>query len=157
VAEFAPRRGKSLSDNRFIADWAFSGWPQSRLSTRESQGGDRNHGLIGPLAAVVAPQPMVVGRIAPLRRIGTFTVSEPAQSKRKYTELDETTVTALARKTRAPVEVVKRLYTEELAELQSKSTVKNFISVIAGRRVKERLMTHGSRFSEPHKSLMLPR
>jgi Protein of unknown function (DUF3562) len=55
-------------------------------------------------------------------------------------EFDEPSVDALARKTHAPVEVVRRLYDEELAELQSNSKVKSFIEVIAGRRVKERLI-----------------
>jgi tRNA U54 and U55 pseudouridine synthase Pus10 len=54
-------------------------------------------------------------------------------------EFYQATMDALARKTHAPVEVVRRLYDEELAELQSNSKVKNFIEVIAGRRVKERL------------------
>ena len=52
---------------------------------------------------------------------------------------DEVSVAALAHKTRTPIDVVRHIYDEELAELDSKSTVKNFIEVIAGRRVKERL------------------
>jgi len=52
---------------------------------------------------------------------------------------DEASVAALAHKTRTPIDVVRHIYDEELAELDSKSTVKNFIEVIAGRRVKERL------------------
>jgi hypothetical protein len=48
-------------------------------------------------------------------------------------------VSAIARKTHTPVDVVKNLYDEELAELQSNSAVKSFLDVIAGRRVKERL------------------
>jgi Protein of unknown function (DUF3562) len=71
-------------------------------------------------------------------------VSEPAQSTRKYGELDEASAAALARRTRTPIEVVKHLYAQEIAELQSKSTVKNFIDVIAGRRVKQRLMAPDS-------------
>jgi len=55
-------------------------------------------------------------------------------------EFDQATIDALAKKTHAPVEVVRRLYNEELAELQSNSKVKAFIEVIAGRRVKERLL-----------------
>jgi len=34
---------------------------------------------------------------------------------------------------------VKRIYDEEIAALHAKSTVKNFIDVIAGRRVRQRL------------------
>jgi hypothetical protein len=52
---------------------------------------------------------------------------------------DEVSVAALADKSRTPIDVVRHIYDEELAELDSKSTVKNFIEVIAGRRVKERL------------------
>jgi Protein of unknown function (DUF3562) len=61
-------------------------------------------------------------------------VSEPAQSTRKHSELDEATVAALAKRTRTPIEVVKHLYDQEIAELQSKSVAKNFIDVIARRR-----------------------
>ena len=55
------------------------------------------------------------------------------------TTADESTVSAIARKTHTPVDVVKHLYDEELAELQSNSSVKSFLDVIAGRRVRERL------------------
>ncbi len=54
-------------------------------------------------------------------------------------EFDEATIDALATKTHAPVDVVRRLYDEAMAELQSNSKVKNSIEVIAGRRVKARL------------------
>jgi hypothetical protein len=65
-------------------------------------------------------------------------VVEPAISM-PNTASDESTVSAIARKTRTPIEVVKHLYDEEFAELKSNSAVKNFLEVIAGRRVKERL------------------
>jgi Protein of unknown function (DUF3562) len=71
-------------------------------------------------------------------------VSEPAESRRRHSELGEATVAALARRTRTSVEVVKHLYDAEIAELQSTSVVKNFIDVIARRRVKQRLMTADS-------------
>ena len=45
----------------------------------------------------------------------------------------------LAAKTRAPRELVQRMYDEEMAELESSSTVKTFIEVIAGNRVRQRL------------------
>lgn len=63
---------------------------------------------------------------------------EPATST-PNTAADESTVSAIARKTRTPVEVVKHLYDKEFAELKSNSAVKNFLNVIAARRVKERL------------------
>jgi hypothetical protein len=56
-----------------------------------------------------------------------------------HTTLDESTVSAIAWKTHTPVAVVKHLYEEELADLESNSAVKGFLDVIAGRRVKERL------------------
>ena len=71
-------------------------------------------------------------------------MAEPAHLISK-TSRDESTVAALAQKTHTPIEVVKHLYDEELADLESKSTVKSFIDVIAGRRVKERLRKSPSR------------
>jgi hypothetical protein len=61
------------------------------------------------------------------------------------TSPDESTVAAIARKTHTPVDLVKHLYDEELAELRSHSAVKGFLDVIAGRRVKERLRNPGFR------------
>jgi hypothetical protein len=84
-------------------------------------------------------------------------VSEPSQSTRTYDESNDSTVTELARKTHAPIEAVKQLYAEELVELRSKSKVRNFINVIAGRRVRERLIAHGSRFIDSHKTAPPPR
>jgi Protein of unknown function (DUF3562) len=65
-------------------------------------------------------------------------VSEPTYSLVKASS-DESAVTALAQRTHIPIEIVRHLYDQELAELRSKSTVKNFLGVIASRRVKERL------------------
>lgn len=62
-----------------------------------------------------------------------------AGSSRRYRESDEACVAALARKTHTPIEDVRHLYDEELANLQAKSAVKNFIEVIAARRVRQRL------------------
>ena len=45
---------------------------------------------------------------------------------------------ALAKRTRTPIEVVKHLYDQEIAELQSKSVVKNFIA--PGDHISTRLM-----------------
>ena len=49
------------------------------------------------------------------------------------------TIAALADETRTDEAVVQGLYEEELAALDAKSSVKNFIGVIAARRVRERL------------------
>jgi hypothetical protein len=65
-------------------------------------------------------------------------VPRAAQSTSNSTS-DESPLSAIARKTHTPVEVVRHLYAEELAELEANSAVKSFLGVIAGRRVKERL------------------
>jgi hypothetical protein len=52
---------------------------------------------------------------------------------------DAGTITALAQETATDPAVVQRLYEEEVAGLEAKSSIKNFISVIAARRVRERL------------------
>jgi hypothetical protein len=49
------------------------------------------------------------------------------------------TLRALARQTDTPIQAVSDLYEEEVARLTATSRVKRFISVIAGRRVKQRL------------------
>ena len=59
--------------------------------------------------------------------------------KHKHRPLDEASVSALARKTDTPVEEIRKLYAQEVADLESTANVKNFIDVIASRRVKERL------------------
>lgn len=51
----------------------------------------------------------------------------------------EATIAALAEETRTDEAVVQSLYEQELAALEAESSVKNFIRVIAARRVKERL------------------
>ena len=54
-------------------------------------------------------------------------------------------MSALAAKARVPREFVQRLYDEEMAELESTSTVKTFINLIAGNRVRQRLVKSSSR------------
>jgi len=66
-------------------------------------------------------------------------VSETQRPNRKNRSSDEAAVSALAAKARVPREFVQRLYDEEIAELESTSTVKTFIDVIAGSRVRQRL------------------
>jgi uncharacterized protein DUF3562 len=51
----------------------------------------------------------------------------------------ESAIAALADETHTDEAVVQGLYEEELAALDAKSSVKNFIGVIAARRVRERL------------------
>lgn len=65
---------------------------------------------------------------------------ESTRTTRKRKASEEATVSALAAKARVPRELVQHLYDEEIADLQSTSTVKKFIDVIAGNRVKQRLV-----------------
>ena len=64
---------------------------------------------------------------------------DPAPSSPGSPATDEVTVASLAQQTQTPTHVVKRLYAQEIAALQSNARVKNFISVIAARRVKNQL------------------
>ena len=66
-------------------------------------------------------------------------MNEPPKPDR-IRKADDATVSALAAKARVPREFVQRLYDEEMAELESTSTVKKFINVIAGNRVRRRLV-----------------
>jgi hypothetical protein len=66
-------------------------------------------------------------------------VTDRAKAVHKHRPLDEASVIALARETRTPVEVIRTLYDQEVADLESTANVKNFIDVIAGRRLKDRL------------------
>ena len=52
---------------------------------------------------------------------------------------DEATIAALAEETHTDQALVHSLYEEEFAALDAESSVKNFIGVIAARRVKKRL------------------
>jgi hypothetical protein len=70
------------------------------------------------------------------------------QPTRKRKGSDEATVSALAVKARVPREFVQHLYDEEMAELESTSSVKNFINLIAGNRVRQRLAQRSSRTSQ---------
>jgi Protein of unknown function (DUF3562) len=53
--------------------------------------------------------------------------------------VDEATIAALAIQTDTDRSIVKCLYAEELAILESQARVKNFIGIIAARRVRRRL------------------
>lgn len=64
-------------------------------------------------------------------------MTDTLRSKRQ--SHDETLITSLAQQARADVDVVRRLYNEEIEALQKEAVVKGFIGLIAARRVKERL------------------
>jgi hypothetical protein len=68
-------------------------------------------------------------------------VNNPAPSARNKRDLHESAIEALARETNTAIAVVKRLYELEITELKSNSTVKEFIGVIASRRVRQRLLS----------------
>jgi hypothetical protein len=59
---------------------------------------------------------------------------EPTQAK-----ADHAAVTAIAEDTSTSVEVVKTLYEEEVATLVAQATIRQFVGVIATRRVKQQL------------------
>jgi hypothetical protein len=70
---------------------------------------------------------------------GKIAVSDALPSPRSRAQADEATIATLAHQTNSNRDLVRDLYDEEIAALREKATVKNFISVIAGRRVKQRL------------------
>jgi hypothetical protein len=51
----------------------------------------------------------------------------------------------LARRTAAPVELVKHLYEDEVTRLKADATVESYIPVIASQRVKRKLRTRRPR------------
>jgi len=54
--------------------------------------------------------------------------------------LSDSTTAALAKETHTSPDVVKDLYKQEVAAVGAAAKVRNFIGIIAGRRVKQRLM-----------------
>jgi Protein of unknown function (DUF3562) len=64
---------------------------------------------------------------------------DPLQSKS-----NEAFVSAIARETATSVDLVRTLYDEEVATLAEGATVRQFIGVIATKRVKQQLRAHGS-------------
>jgi hypothetical protein len=57
---------------------------------------------------------------------------------------DEASVDAIARETETSADVVKVLYEEELQALNSKARVKQFVTVLAMKRVKQQLRDLGA-------------
>jgi Protein of unknown function (DUF3562) len=64
---------------------------------------------------------------------------DAAPSNSKSPSPDAVTIAALAQQTRSAHDVVKDLYDQEIAALYAEAKVRNFIGIIAGRRVKQRL------------------
>jgi hypothetical protein len=62
----------------------------------------------------------------------------PQMAVRRHTNTD--VIEDLARRTARPVELVKELYEDEVRKLEAGATVQNYIALIAGQRVKQRLL-----------------
>jgi hypothetical protein len=71
-------------------------------------------------------------------------VTAPARVTRKAGSSDAA-LRALATQTQTDFDVVRDLYDQEIADLQSTASIKSFIPVIASRRVKQRLKTSRAR------------
>jgi hypothetical protein len=69
---------------------------------------------------------------------------EPVQSKS-----NEAFVSAIAHETKMPIDVVRALYEEEVATLAHGATVRQFVGVIATRRVKQQLRANRTPAREP--------
>ena len=68
-------------------------------------------------------------------------MAQRASSTHGLAPKHEATVATLAQETDTDASVVKSLYEEEIEKLHAQSSVKNFIGVIAARRVRERIAT----------------
>jgi hypothetical protein len=55
---------------------------------------------------------------------------------------DPRVVESIARETAAPIDIVSRIYREELDALASEARIVQFLQVIAGRRARLRLRRH---------------
>jgi hypothetical protein len=64
---------------------------------------------------------------------------EAPKSKHRVARSEESTITALAKEAHTPQDVVQHFYDQEVASLEAEATVKSFIGIIAGRRVRQRL------------------
>jgi hypothetical protein len=65
---------------------------------------------------------------------------EPVQSK-----ANDAVVASIARETATSTDLVRTLYEEEVAALTASATVRQFIGVIATKRVRQQLRSLGSR------------
>ena len=63
---------------------------------------------------------------------------EPTQAKADHAAVD-----SIAKQTSTSLDVVKALYEEEVATLSAQATIKQFVGVIATRRVKQQLRLLG--------------
>jgi hypothetical protein len=66
-------------------------------------------------------------------------MSHAISLQRTQSHAADATIEAIARETAAPSDLVKALYEEESARLNAQARLKQFVSVIAIKRVKQRL------------------
>jgi hypothetical protein len=66
-------------------------------------------------------------------------LSHRASSTHGLARKHEATIAALAQETDTDASLVQSLYEQEIEQLHAHSSVKNFIGVIAARRVRERI------------------
>ena len=59
----------------------------------------------------------------------------------RHRQANTDVIADLARRTAAPVELIKDLYENEVMKLKAGATVENYIPVIASQRVKRKLRT----------------
>jgi hypothetical protein len=79
-------------------------------------------------------------------------MTDAPHSTRKSQGSDAATITKLAKQTHTDVDVVRHVYDEEMAALQSEAAVKGFVGVIVARRVRQRLLAAGSTAHRSHHS-----
>lgn len=66
-------------------------------------------------------------------------MSQEVSLQHVQSKSNEAVVSAIARDTETPVEQVRALYEEEVATLAERATVRQFVGVIATKRVKQQL------------------
>jgi DNA transposition AAA+ family ATPase len=81
----------------------------------------------------------VIGIIAQDFRHKELSLAHRASATHGLPRKDEATIATLAQETDTDAAVVRSLYEEEMDKLHAQSSVKNFIGVIAARRVRERI------------------
>jgi hypothetical protein len=64
---------------------------------------------------------------------------EAPKSKHPVPRSEESTITALAKEAHTTQDVVQHFYDQEVASLEAQAAVKNFIGIIAARRVRRHL------------------
>jgi hypothetical protein len=71
-------------------------------------------------------------------------MTDAPHSTRRSQRSHEDAIAKLAKQTHTDVDVVRNVYDEEMAALQSEAAVKGFVGVIVARRVRQRLRSAGN-------------